>query len=210
MPFDIFKTEVVAGTAEEYLDFIRSYFNVCYNKRILEIGPFTGHHTKEIIKNSPAHIEVIEGYSPAVSTLQTIQGINKITQGDALQELVDIGNFDIVICFGVLYHLHSPLHLLELIVNNCRPTYIMLDCVFEKDAISVLPESINVAGSCQTQPNWKSCGVNIVLPFLTYKECLEKMGYELTRANLLNITSISKNNSWIATWKLKENYDQPI
>jgi len=210
-PFDIFKeSQIFKGDVDQYLKFLNSYFDVCHNKKVLEIGPSSGAHTKEIVKNSPSYLEVIEGYEPCIKALENITEIDKVVFGDAMKELTIANHFDVVICFGVLYHLHSPLHLIELIVNNCRPKYLMLDCVFEREQITVLDEEIGIPGSCQTQKNWKSCGVNIVIPFLTYKQCLEKMGYELSKTHILNVSTVSKTNSWLATWILKENNDKSI
>jgi hypothetical protein len=210
-PFDIFKeAAAITGTDDQFLEFLESYFHICKNKTVLEIGPLNGYHTKKIIKNTPAYVEVIEGFEPVITELKNIPGIDKVVFGDALDVLTSVKNFDVVVCMGVLYHLHSPLHLIELIVNNCTPEYLILDCVSEQQHISVLPESLNIPGSCQTKKNWKSSGVNIVLPFLVYKECLENMGYELIRTHRLQISNVSKNNSWLATWKLKENYDKSI
>lgn len=204
------EAQTFTGSFEEYLDFLETYFNVCQNKTVLEIGPFSGDHTRKIINNNPSRIEVVEGFESAIQSLKQIPKLDKIWFGDVLQELTTQNKFDIVICFGVLYHLHSPLHLIELIVNNCQPMYLMLDCVFEQEHITVLPEETNIAGSCQTIKNWKSCKVNIVLPFLVYKECLEKMGYELVRTHVLHIKNEAKHNSWLATWKLKETNDQSV
>jgi hypothetical protein len=64
---------------------------------------------------------------------------------------------DVVVCFGVLYHLHSPLHLLELIVNKSKPTTVMLEPmhVWPGDDITQGPtgEATNVITSI-SQGSW--------------------------------------------------------
>lgn len=210
-PYNIYKeAEVIQGSKEKYLDFLESYFKICQNKTVLEIGPSLGHHTKKILKNNPAYLELIEGFESHIDHLKSIPGVDQVICNDVYDELNKVKQFDLVVCFGVLYHLHSPLYLLELIVNNCRPKFLMMDCVVEMENITVLPEKVNHDGSRQTVKNWKAAPVNIVLPFLTYKECLENMGYELVNTYLLKISTIAKKNSWLATWKLKENYDKPV
>jgi SAM-dependent methyltransferase len=202
----------VTGSWDRYLALLDSCFDICRDKKVLELGPLHGGHTKLIAKQNPKYLEVIEPDPQNIVELQKISEIDKIVCGDAVMELMAPKHFDVVVCFGLLYHLHSPLHLLEMIVNNCGPKYLMLDCVFTDSHISVLPEYVNQLGARQIPKNWKSCNVNIVLPFWTYQQCLEQMGYKLSYSYTLNIDGQknSKSNSWFATWISKESNHEPI
>jgi hypothetical protein len=38
-----------------------------------------------------------------------------------------LSRYDVVVLMGVLYHLHSPLHLLEMIINKIRPEMLIIE-----------------------------------------------------------------------------------
>lgn len=98
---------------EEYFTLMEQYFSICKNKTVLEIGPNDGHHTKLISKQTPKYLELIE--PAAVDGLKFINGIDKILVNDVFFILSEKHPVEVVVCCGVLYHLHCPLYLLELI-----------------------------------------------------------------------------------------------
>jgi phospholipid N-methyltransferase len=131
MPYDIQALEPTVFTdLTDYIDFCgREYFSFCKDLSVLEVGPYDGHHTKSIIAQSPKSTDVVEGNRLHYGNLKEIPGISQIYVDDVMLFLQNKRPYDVVVCLGVLYHLHSPLHLLELIVNNCSPKYVILDCV---------------------------------------------------------------------------------
>ena len=206
--FDIEQlTPVEFDSIKSYLDFCRNeYFVVCQDSTILEIGPFDGCHTKEIIKLNPRSIEVVEGNKECCDNMSSIDKISQIHHDDAMLFLYQPRPFDVVVCLGVLYHLHSPLHLLELITNHCQPKTIILDCVMAPEILQFLPEEKNIAGSNQVRPNWKSADINLVVPFLTYLQAFENLGYHMKKVHRIRVNNyFPKSNSWIALWEI--NYD---
>ena len=194
---------VFAGSYIEYLNFIdTTYFDIIQQRSILEIGPFQGDHSKLIVDHDPLQFEIVEGNKHACSLLETIPGVTNIIHDDVMQYLTCPKPVDVVVCFGVLYHLHSPLHLLELIVNYCNPEYILLDCVMESKEIAFFAEAANLPGNNQIRNGWKSCSVNLVIPFLMYLDVMKTLGYQLDLVNRLQIhDQFSKHNSWVARWK---------
>jgi hypothetical protein len=195
-------TPMVTGDQNDYFSYIsEKYFWICKDHSVLEIGPNSGLHSKFIGEADPKYFEVIEGNEAEYNTLVNIPGIDKITINDALLELQQQKLFDVCICLGVLYHLHSPLHLLELLVNNCQPKYIMLDNIsLASTDIYLQPEKINMPGNAQTVKNWKSCQLSFVLPFPVYNESLYNMGYDLQLANYQSVSWFPKSNGWTALW----------
>lgn len=194
---------IFSGSESEYYDFINTnYFNIIKQSSVLEIGPFNGHHSQLIVDNGPNYFEVIEGDKQACQFLKKISGINNIIHDDVMQNLISPRPFDVVVCFGVLYHLHSPLHLLELIVNYCDPEYILLDCVMEQEQLSFLHEQTDISGSAQTRNGWKTCSKNLVIPFLIYLDAMKNLGYTLDLVDRVQIKNYRpKTNSWVARWK---------
>ena len=194
---------VIDSSFNDYCQWLsQEYLNICTGLDVLEIGPGPGHHSQLIINNDPKYFEVIEPNTELTSTLKNIYGIDSVVAHDALVVLSKPRRFDLVVCFGVLYHLHNPLHLLELIVNNCNPTYIMLDCVVDPKNLYFQKEPINEHGCLFVEPGWKSSGyVLTAIPYDIVDQSLKNMGYNLVKSNMLNVTdNFTKCNSWLALW----------
>lgn len=186
---------------DEYLIFMSDYFTVCKDKAVLEIGPNGGVHTDLIIKQVPKYLELIE---PDINIhyINTIDEVDDIIINDIFFVLANPHPIDVVVCCGVLYHLHSPLYLLELITNNCDPEYIILDCVVDQNNISFLIEEDNKSGNRQIMPGWKSAGYNLVAPFAIINQSMCNMGYELIKHGEIRSCEIkSKENFWVGLWK---------
>jgi len=203
-PYDFKEdTKTVTGDKIAYYNFIdKNYLNVCAGARVLEVGPGSGEHTKLIAKHTPCYLECVEGNPAHQSELENIVGVDKVVIDDIWLRS-DTESFDIVICFGVLYHHHSPLHLLELFVNYNTPKYIMLDCVTAEHPLAYLPEAVNIAGSRQLRQSWKHCGVNLKTPFFIINQSLSNMGYNLKLSHKLLTNHFSKSNGWVALWELQ-------
>ena len=186
-------------TFDEYLTLMdHEYFYICKNKNVIEIGPGTaGIHSRTILKNDAKSLIIIEP-DPKVKLLS--ESIT-IIRDDVIKVLSSSHPAEIVVCCGVLYHLHSPLHLLELIANNCDPNYVILDCVNDPEFLRFNNEHINKKGNRQTAPMWKSCNFNLVIPFEVINESMNHLGYTLIKINKLSVNDyFPKSNSWVGLW----------
>lgn len=200
------------GTYTQYLDFLESnYFTICKNQHVLEIGPLNGHHSKLICKNHPSKFEVIETNKSLVDTeLQQISGIDNIIVDDALLALSNPHPCDVVVCCGVLYHLHSPIHLLELIVNHCQPKFIILDSVGKFNETGSYgncwaDENVNQLGTRQVRPGFRFSGLTVRCNGDTFQLVMNKLGYNLMMSHDLQCSDFfSKHSSWIAMWQRKD------
>ena len=191
-------------TLDEYLILMSDeYFSICQGKSVLEIGPHNGIHTKLITKHNPTYLELIEPDTKQSKELKSIVGVDNLIVDDAFFVLKDKRPIDVVVCCGVLYHLHSPLYLLELITNHCSPEYIILDCATDQKSISFLCEEDNVSGNRQLITNWRSAGYNLVAPFNIINQAMNNMGYTLIKNHELgeDIEWKSKENFWNGLWK---------
>lgn len=188
---------------QQYLDFLsQEYLSICQGRSVLEIGANHGDHTKLIQEQGPTYQQVVEPDPDACQLIQQRLPDVDIIQNDIFNVLVKDYKFDVVVCFGVLYHLHSPLYLLEVIANYCNPDYIMLDCVNSPDALAFKPEPPNVTGNRFTVGKQKSCNFNLVVPFEIVIQSMEHLGYKLVKSSELSLSdNFSKGNSWIGLWK---------
>lgn len=182
------------------------YFTVCKENSVLEIGPHEGIHTKLIVQHNPKYLELIEPFERTAEYCKLIVGVDKVIKNDVFFVIDDNHPMDIVVCCGMLYHFHSPLHLLELIVNNCNPVYIILDCVENFKNIEFLPEQDQLIANRQIKPNWRSAGFSLIVPFDIVERSLKKMGYTNIKKHQLgpDIDFKPKQNFWVGLWKREE------
>lgn len=188
---------------KEYLDFVqKEYFAECKDQTVLEIGPNDAAHSRLILNESPTNLTVIE---PNVSCNVILKecNVDQIINDDANLYLTkNKKEYDVVVCCGVLYHLHSPLYLLELIVNQCNPKKIILDCTIDQKNISFMVEEDNICGNRFTVNQWKSSRFNLVAPFDIITKSMYNMGYRLIKKDITENTEWkSKDNVWIALWE---------
>lgn len=161
-----------------YLDKIYPHLNICENKTVLEIGPFNGAHTQVIKSHNPKKITLVELASDALIRLRNDFPDCEIIEDDIFHYLEQARGFDVVVCCGVLYHFHSPLHLLELIVNRISPTYICIETFPSgNDAINI--EDDNTLGARQLLDGWRSANISIKLPKETIITAMKNLGYRI-------------------------------
>jgi len=112
----------------KYSDFLNELFEpYTPGKRVLEFGSSCGIHS-----------DIIEALNP--ETLYTVDPHIKFDPGgDITPDFYGTANdyykmvdamapeFDVVLCMGLLYHLHSPFHLLEQIVNLSKPKVLIVE-----------------------------------------------------------------------------------
>lgn len=173
---DIEGSIIVANKIHSQLDFVKG-------KRVLEVGPMTGFFTDMLLSYDPASITLVEFDKQFITTLE-----NQYKNNDKVEIVCkdiffyineNVKKFDVVILFGVLYHFHSALWLLELCANYIDPEYICVDSPFSNDAnqASITNEPDNKAGARQILSSWKSAGITVVVPYNCIKTALSNLGY---------------------------------
>ena len=163
-----------------YLDKLYPYLNICQDNKVLEIGPFMGIHTQVAQSYNPEKITLVELNKGALKGLRAkfsrCENI-EIIEDDIFHYLENPREFDVVLCLGVLYHLHAPLYLLELIVNRVSPKYI---CIESYDTgLYTHQEGDNIPGARQLAPKWKSANISIKLPKEIIITAMQNLGYKL-------------------------------
>lgn len=156
---------------EEYLAFLEQedIFGPCTNARTLEIGPLTGKISKLIQKKRPSKHVTVEPDPkyPATHNCTYQRYINNYQN-----------EFDVVVCMGVLYHLHSPFDMLEKIITINKPKTFILETIDPRTPKpQVNHEEVNTTGF-----SWDTIvPFNVCFPIKYYREFLEGQGYEQSK-----------------------------
>ena len=186
----------------EYNDMmVKEFFNVCRDQHVLEIAPFGGHQTQAIVKYPVTSLTLVEPNQQVINLLVNNFPTAIVINDDIFKVYKSRLPADVVIACGLLYHLHSPLYLLELIVNQSDPKYIILDCPYY-NIVNANIEVTNIPGNRYTTDNWKSVNYNVTLPFDYINQALTHLGYTCSKTiDLKYLNVFSKNNSWMGMWQ---------
>jgi len=198
---------IVGNDLADWADSINhNYLAVCRGKQVLEIASGDGRIARQILKHNPLSLVMVEpgmgepGKRPDVPVADNIEHVSD----DINFWLSEPRPAQVVICFGLLYHLHNALHLTELIVNYCNPETIILDNVVAPHPLAFTHEDSNIPGSRQIVSQWKYAPFNLVPPFFIINNSLDHMGYDLVKSHHVKYKEVfSKANSWVAEWRKK-------
>jgi hypothetical protein len=109
----------------KYSGFLKDLFEqYTTGKRVLELGASCGIHT-EIVREYADTLFTVDPhirYDPGGDITPDFYG----TANDYYKQVAN-PEFDVVLCLGLLYHLHSPFHLLEQIVNLSKPKVLIVE-----------------------------------------------------------------------------------
>jgi 16S rRNA A1518/A1519 N6-dimethyltransferase RsmA/KsgA/DIM1 with predicted DNA glycosylase/AP lyase activity len=195
----------VASWTEYHQTIATEFFNVCSDKTVLEIAPFGGHQTQAIIKHPIKSLLLVEPNRNANKKLIELCPTATIINDDIFNVYHNKFLVDVVVACGLLYHLHSPLYLLELIANQSDPEYIILDSVYQK-SVAIKNEIPNIPGNRYTTTTaWKSVNYNICVSFEYIDQSLAHLGYKcIKKISLSDFNVPTKENSWMASWQKEE------
>ena len=198
-PFEHRKdTPILQGSRNDWITSMHDlYLDVVTGNTVLEIASNNGDISREVLKHSPKNLTMLDP-DPTSARIKNIEFINE----DVNFWLPKSPKFDVVICFGLFYHLHSSLHLLEMIVNHCQPRYLVLDCVVAPHPLCFDHEKINQSGSRWINNGWRHAPFNLNIPFHVFNQSLDHMGYKLTKTHRLCYDFFPKSNHWVGQWRI--------
>lgn len=185
-----------------YHDFIdQEFFYDMDNKSILEIGAFTGAQTQVLYQHNFVNLTIIEPYTN--NNLKQKYPKATVITDDIFKVYCKPLPADVVVCLGLLYHLHSPFYLLELIANQSDPQIIILDSVHANcvGQGGLLEEISNVPGNRQSDT--KTVSYSIAYTYPDIARGMESLGYKSIRYTELECFPeiLQKKSSWMARWE---------
>lgn len=185
-------------------DFIaeKTFFNL-QNLKTLELGPFNGWFTKRLLKYTDDLTVIEYGIGTCELLKQRFNNQIKIVEDDFHYAVVDIGRFDAVVMFGILYHSVSPFKLIEDVVNFCNPAYILLDCGIGGPH-GMLPWSIeNTREPGSRQFRNRTSGIVLDPSLCSITAAMANLEYQLI--DQINLTETELNQ--ISNWTFKQGFN---
>jgi 2-polyprenyl-3-methyl-5-hydroxy-6-metoxy-1,4-benzoquinol methylase len=173
-------------------------FTILQNLKVLEIGCHGGYFTREILKYTP-DLTGIDLDPECINYCQTRFPDANILKAD-MHEFVKISEYyDAVVVYGVLYHTHSPLQLLEDIANFIQPKYMLLETLFDTTEdniwhIQVGEENINQPGMLFVE-NKKACKIALSISHALLEKTMGNLGYKkISKININDIPGFNEIN----------------
>lgn len=111
---------------DKYLEWsYKEFFSgIPVGSNVLEIGPGYGFHSELIQRQKPAFHRVVE---PGIYEVERLKDIGCDVISQSYQDFyTERRPCDVVVCCGVLYHILTPLDLIEKITNLSRPDKIII------------------------------------------------------------------------------------
>src|SRR5262249_9112037 len=108
------------------LDFLTGLDLALAGKRVLDAGCGVGHHTI-FYTSRGCSVVGVDGRADNIAVMKELYPRVEGITGDVQEmDLDPLGSFDVVHCFGLLYHLDSPVVALRRLANVCRE-YLFLE-----------------------------------------------------------------------------------
>lgn len=172
----------------DYLKYVsNNYYYVSKDASVLEFGPMNGYHTLALALQQPKEIICVEP-SPRTKydrfNLCNATVIN-CTANDYYSDR-QIKPYDVVTCMGLLYHMHSPLHFIEQVINFSQPKYFIIETIHKVD-YNIKREAVQLDGQA-----FPDRGINnqlsysLLIPSELLVSIVESMGYKLFKHELYN------------------------
>lgn len=118
---------------DKYLEWSYEEFfsGIPVGSNVIEIGPGYGFHSELIQRQKPAFHRVIE---PGAYEIERLKEIGCDVISEHYQDFYSERRpCDVVVCCGVLYHILTPLDLIEKITNLSRPDKIIISNIEVND-----------------------------------------------------------------------------
>ena len=113
-----FDTDAALELNEARLKHLASLDLPIDGRRVIEVGAGVGHLTGFFIDRG-CSVVVTEARSENVAELRRRLPTVDVREADVEESLQNLGRFDVVFCYGVLYHLESPLRALRNMADVC-------------------------------------------------------------------------------------------
>lgn len=190
---------------KKYMDHVSAILSIVQGKTVLELGSFGGWHTELMVNLGAKSIVCVEP-NPNICDediyKHDIVEFKNCTANDYYSD-TNVLDVDVVTCFGVLYHLHSPLHLLEQIINKSRPKFLIVETTYN-EKIYVDDEIYDMPGNAVADKQISTpILANLIMPINDIVKCVETTNYKAIRVERKQdiFRNISKRDISIALFE---------
>jgi SAM-dependent methyltransferase len=171
---ECFDTPAAMAINRARLDHLQSLGLPLEGKRILDVGCGVGHLAQFFLQRG-CEVVCVDGREENITTLRAhypgLEGHVADIQSDPLDRF---GKFDVVFCYGVLYHLANPLAGLHNLASVCQELLLLetLVCDHSQPILYLVdePKTFNQALdylACRPSPSYVTMAVNRVgFPFV--------------------------------------------
>lgn len=162
---------------QKAVDYIASEcFTYLKGLSVVELGPSHGKFT-EYLTNYSNQILCIDGDSSVVEHIRNQNHDNvSVIEGDFHDMIRTVGKYNAVVLYGVLYHSHAPIMLLEDVVNYIEPEIILIEALHAVDCCGHSFEESNKTGN-RFSKNKKLSNLTFNVGFPVQRKVLENMDY---------------------------------
>lgn len=165
-------------------------------KRVLDVGCGVGHLAQFFVNHS-CEVVCIDAREENIISLQSrYPGLNAHVADVEVEPLSKFGTFDIVFCYGLLYHLENPLAALRNMASVCKELLlletIITDCALPilrmEDESAAFDQAVKGLG-CRPSPSYVVMGLNRIGFKLVYapKRPPEHRDFQFRRKNNLDV-----------------------
>ena len=145
------------------------------NARVLELGSGPGDHTEFYARRECA-IVAVDARQECLNLLkERFPGVRTVLCDlNAPGQLTDLGAFDVIHCYGILYHLENPSHLLAYMGQACNGLAIVETCVLpDSDSkVQLVNEALedytqsSTGRGCRPTRKWVFAELRASFPFV--------------------------------------------
>lgn len=175
-------------TIEEYLQKTSSMFDVMTNNTVLEIATGIAMYWPYYELNKPSSIT---GLDPDTRWQLPESFKGSIIREDAFNYLSKKIYYDVIVCYGLIYKLHSPIDLFEKICR-CKPRHVCIETTNSEGEMTIIKTHHNRLGELVT--NDLTSRYALLLTNQNIIDVFDDLGYQLTKKQHLKSNLQSKEN----------------
>lgn len=177
---------------EEYFEHLEesNIFKCIEGKTVLEIGTANGIFWETFFKYNPKKVTGLDPmeYKHFVKPCTREQILNK-----SWEDFLPTQYFQVIICFGLIYKLHSPITLLEKLARS-QPEYIILEDIYKFDNVKLNWDlKLNTVGALITNSSINTTAT-LKLPVNDIIRIMEQFGYTLEQKTVLDFSHKDTTN----------------
>ncbi|MGI0489157.1 FkbM family methyltransferase [Pantanalinema rosaneae CENA516] len=143
--FEVFLTDEAFKINQARQDHLASLNLQLAGKTVLEVGAGIGLHT-QFFEDLGCSVLTTDGRPENVSEIRRRypHRRTRILDLEATTDLTFLGTFDIIYCYGTLYHLSQPEVALKAMAQVCRDLILLETCVTPGNTLTINPVSENI------------------------------------------------------------------